>query len=916
MSLAASITSNFQTPTLEVYINGRRVQATSATTDAGYDSVSAAASIVLPSVPAWLRLRQPVEVRMGYDGRTQTVFVGELEDDGRAYDSGGFALTVKAAGRLKRTQYQYHGDLTYVSQTDQAIVNDLLDKTGITAGQRDVDGAGELMGVAKSVVLDAGQAPWTLINDLDQVLGYKTFDGPEGVVRRRRISGIPGAAAYRTFTQGSHIFSVSRPRTLRGIHNAVMVSGLPQVSVTPFSSRTADNPLVPTPPQYVAYDFRSDLIETNALATTVATRLMTEVNRVLEEVELECPGDPRLVPGMTIGVTSSQIGLSSATNFWCRHVTHQCDAGGYVTRLTLEGGVGEAGQETDLDPEATFSYRITRETWLVSGTPTDFYTVTCDGAGSYDLDGTIATYAWSNNKNADTGTASTYATSFTQAQIDATAQITLTVTDNNGNTNAITQTITSTAQQILVRDLYVAAGSRAEATSTGGKTWNTWTPAAGSVVSTPTIAGETHSYFGLSDGKLYRTNDYLATAPTLVKDFGSQVECIWINEADANRVTVGLANGQVHRTLNADQLGSSAWTQLVDLGTDPVRDIVESALDFGQYRVCVGSTVKITYDDFASTSTLITFDGTAYQIIPSLVGLPGLAAGADTTGNQPIQSEDGTAYTFPVLTPETDEARAATHHIRQASILYVDRAGRSFTTADGGTAFSQKGTLGAGDPANRAIRDGDNQLIHYVAADDGLWKSYDGAASWKQLRDYAAVGLVGWAVGYGGIRPLAITSLTVVSTVGTERVKSLWSGSANIAAPDGWRNVAYNDSAWGLAVAATTHASYVTVPGSAAIWATALPASATEHLLTRRTFTLSAGLVTSATLTISADDDLEGVWLNNAFLGAEHSLSGDNTLTITVDPALLLPGASNVLAVYVRNELAPNAALSYKLEIV
>lgn len=916
MSLSASIAAFAAAATGEVFVNGRRMTSVvSIATDTGFDSVASSATVVLATDPGGIDHRQEMEVRLGWDGRTQTVWKGIVEATEPRFGADGFQLVITGAGQLSKALLRYWDEVTYTGVADEAIVDDLLTNAGV--GARSIQGDGEVLGVVRDVIQAFGTSPWDLINEIDQVFGYKTWDGPDGVVRRRKISGTPSANPSKTYTQGVDIFSVGRPRTVRGISNAVQVTGLAQVSFTPVSTRLALNPLVPTPPTYVMFEFQSDLIETGALADEVSDRILIEVNRMLEQVMLETKGDPRRQPGETVKVVSTKLDLSSGANFWVRHVHHEFGPGGFTTTLTLEGGVGSSGPLANVPPEAIFTYLVTRETYLVSGTPTDMWTVTCDGSASFDpdgVDGSIATYAWANNKNSDTGSAVTYATAFTAAQMAAAPTITLTVTDALGATGALTQEITAPTNTTLVRDLYIAAGSRAEATSDGGKTWQTWTPGAGTVVSTPTIAGQTHSYFGLSDGKLYRTDNYLGTAPTLVHDFGSQVNCIWIHERNADRVTVGLANGQVHNTTNASALGSSTWNLLKTYGA-AVLDVVESGAVAGQYRVSTGDSIRITYDEFVSDAALITWSGgTARQIIPSIVGLPGKGT---ATGTGPVKSEDGTTYTYATTAPT--DVHAGTHHIRQAALLVVDRTGKVWTTADGGTVFTNVATLPASDPANRAIRDGDNQMVFYVAADDGAYKTFDGGVTWKLLRDYAGGSLFGRQIGYGAMHALAITPLTVFSLItatdSTVKALNLWNGTSNNAPPDGWRELGFNDSGWASAIVG--NGAVAALAGADVLWTHSTPQSNGQANLIRQKFTLSAGQPFSVALTLAADDYFIGFWINNVLVYQETTtrFSGSEVpiITLDLDPGILLPGQQNIIAIHATNHFPFAAGAEWKL---
>jgi hypothetical protein len=925
MGLSDRIDADNQLISAVVYAGGRRLSGVvSVTVDLGYDVVSASATVTLDgAVPSHVTFRQKLEVWLGWDGYLAAVFVGFVEDDGRRYfpQQG----TIRGAGWLRLAQYSYPSDLSYSSQTDTAIVESLLGLVGVP--ERSIQGRGYTMGVTKAVTVRAGQPVWDRINELDQVWGYKTFDSPDGKVRRRRISGNPAGGSVWTYTEGDNIIQIDRPRTIRGVHNKVIVRGLPGTLFTPSSTRQATSPYVPTPPTYVPYEFVSDLIEDNTAAEEISLRLMSDVNKLVEEVQLEVGGNPLLRPGQTISVTAPSVGIGSATRYRIRHISHRMTGREFRTSLLVEGGAGEAGYEVDLDPEAAFTYRVTRETFQIwNGAGYDasaqYYTVMCDASPSWDPDGTIAAYSWSNNKNGDVGSASTYQTKFTAAQI-ATATITLTVTDNDGNTASVTHNVGvggEVAPQ-LVRKLAVAAGSQAEWSPDGGTTWYTWAPGAGAVVSTPEIAPEDITYFGLSDGKLYRLEDWdSSSAPALLTTFDAQVNCIWVNEADNNRIWVGLANGKIHLSVD----GGVTWTLKKTYG-NPVLRLIESAFEPGQVRVAVGNTIRITYTEFADDATLILFDaGATARHTAGALGFGGYGCGSVSSGQtNAVQKEDGTVITFPALTPAVEDVRGIAHHIRDDVLFAVDAQGRSFRKGAGSTTFTQMGTLNGSGTVNHVIRDGDAPEIIYAAADDGLYKTWDGAATWVRLRDYTAVGLVGRQVGYGGAGAWSIAPVTVVSTGGVGKVANLWNGVSNDTPPAGWTDVGFADSGWAASMQMTQNISAYYLPPSGAQWVsthgTGIGVAANNEFLFRQTFTVGDGEITAVTLALNYDDYLIGLWINGVLVVQDLSHSDpqpDPADNYAISPSLLVNG-TNVIAAHVRQSSAVNSpqAISFRLEV-
>lgn len=745
-------------PCSRVLINGTAVEALGIDIDMGYDTVSAAATITLATVPSWLAFRQSCEIRLGYDGHLEAVtFWGIIEDDGRGYFP--FTNEIKAVGRLRLAQYDYPSEVSYTAQTDTVIVNDLLERAGITSGQRNVTGEGATFGVAEDVVLREGEPTWSLINRLDQVTGYKTWDNPDGVVQRRLISGIPTASASWTYTEGTNVLSIDRSRSSSAVRNKVVVNGLPLYDGTyAHEIRQADSAYVPDPPRYYAMQFSDDLIEDQDYAGTVGSRLMLRYNRLKDEIDLEVPGNPLVHPGDTIGVVSDRVGIT-ASNYWLKHIRHRYDASGFTTRLTLEGGLGDAGYDPELDPVAAFTWACDRETLDLSGTATAVYTLTCDGSPSYDPDGEpgALNYSWSNNQNATGGTAVTYSTYFTAAQIGGTATVSLTVTDADANTDTLTQTITGGTANTLARTLYVAGGASAYATPDGGAAWREYAPAGDTIISTPegaAIDGSTsYSYFGGQGGALYYTADALATTPLVHHSFGSPIECIWINETNRDRVAVGLYNGQIHATGDASAGTAATWAQLKSYA-NPVYWVAESPLQDGQYWVCTGNELRISFDGLATDAAYATFPaGTARHIANSFMG--NFVNAFVPSGGTPVRDDADQAYglagTLSALWG------CATHHLYDDRLWYAGGTGHWYERGPGSASFAYVSSIPdtagtACGTVNHMVRDPGNQNVTYVAAEDGLFKTWDGGLTFARMLNLTAAGKRGLQVGVGSLR--------------------------------------------------------------------------------------------------------------------------------------------------------------------
>ncbi len=741
MTLAQSIAARTHKVSVQVYIDGSPVKVLRGSYDYGFDSVSGAVSVTLQQLYPWVQFAREIRLYLGWDGFTQQVAKALLVNKSPSWWP--LSNEVRGVGYLHRAQKPYSAEVVYWEQTDTAIVDDLLARSNVP--QRDIQGAGVTLATVKEMVLQDGDSPWSFIEAIDAITGYRTFESPpDGTVRRRQITlGVPAAGYAFSYEEGVNETSIRRTQTIEQLYNRVRVEGLAGEYIE--TTRRSDSPYVD---RDYTYKLSSDWVQTQEICDEAARIIMLEKNRVVDVLEITTPGDPRVQPGMTVRVKNPSIGITNWTNYWVRHVHGAFDGKSYWLTLTVEGGTGEGGYVEPRPPVAVFAYTVTKEKFEVGGTPTVMYTVMCDASESWDPDSDPATlsFAWSNNKNADTGSAIKYATGFTEAEMaEATKpSITLTVTDPDGKTDALTMEIDAAVESVTLRELYVAASGQAEATPDGGVTWHT---NAISAVSTPEIAAEGLSYYGCTDGKLYASEDYLATAPTLVHTFGDQVNCIWINEMDANRVVVGLDNGEIWATADASKGVAATWTKLYTFA-HAVNWIAESPYQQGQYWACVDEAVWLTFDSFA-TAPAWHFGWGSGDVARKIALSPFANYGCGTVASgSPVKRSDGVEITGLSGT----DCRAICHHIRDDILYAAELSGSDalvYAKLPGTTVFTLLATIaGAGQP-HALIRDGDHEMILYMACAEGLYKTYDGGAHWWRVRDYSAAGLDGLQVGYG-----------------------------------------------------------------------------------------------------------------------------------------------------------------------
>lgn len=790
-NLTGWVGARAQEPIAIVKINGTPIInpiAVDVTMGVEQQSSEATVRISAEDYPSWA-INSTMEVRLGFggiNGGTRLVFVGMIQDTDTQFAP--YTATLKAAGYLKKAQrnagntdpISEAGDpiITWNGATDSQIWNDLMKLAGVPSY---ASGDGDSRTITGPITLLPGDNIRSKIDDLDHASesGQRTFEYagqvyrtpalriPAGTPNWRYIEGAPTPAAMVETIPVWPLYSLQRQQTDRDVKNQVIVQGT-QVAGTESADVVAAVRQSPSgywgndgngQPIYVPFSFGpTDLLETRDQCDAVAQRYMYEHNKVTDIVQMRTPLNPFAMPSRTVGITSDRLGLRVQTNYWVRQVSHHWGTDGASTDWTLEGGAGDSGYLVGLPPIALFEMKVTKEFFQygIYDTPTGFYTVACDASASHDPDGTAITYAWSTSTGAS-GTDVMFTTTFTQAQWDDTDNpptITLTVTDSdvpdahhatNGPVPAgDTGTSTGDSEAAKVIAMYVAALGAAYATGDGWETTNTWTPPA-SCISVGRIGAEGTNFFGLSNGGVYKTTDYLATAPTLVWTAPSAVNTIWMSELDTNIVAIGLQNGDFWLTKD-----SFLTTPILKRNFgNAIEWINGSSENKSQWRACVGQDVWITNYDWerGDYHVLVSFAG---QVIrqTELGPFANYASASGSAGQPMLKREgDGYAYDFSAFLPQPAEVHM-TNFIDRDSLLVGDDQGRSYlVTSDATVAPVAKTDIGYG-AVHDMLRDNTNFAAAYAACDMALAKTYDTATTWVRVLTFNGTTTRGLRIGY------------------------------------------------------------------------------------------------------------------------------------------------------------------------
>jgi hypothetical protein len=236
-------------------------------------------------------------------------------------------------------------------------------------------------------------------------------------------------------------------------------------------------PWITTPPLFQQFTLSNELIDTDAKAAEVVARYLSLRNRLFQEVAVTVPADPDVFLGETVEIKDPKYtGIDEL--YFLRSYRTTIESGNMVTNLELVGGqyAGTAGHispfaefiwkysvihnivgigqlsAVDLGPGCDIGSKLCED--LPSGTGDSAHggdlssgqdmpvtMISFDGTPSQDFDGQIVSYAWEDDQTPQhTGTGPYFTVAYNPEDVN-TVQMTLTVTDNDGRTNALTKTV-------------------------------------------------------------------------------------------------------------------------------------------------------------------------------------------------------------------------------------------------------------------------------------------------------------------------------------------------------------------------------------------------------------------------------------------------------------------------------------------
>jgi hypothetical protein len=819
MSLASRIAASSRRPTATVRVAGARwADWLSISRDQSYGGNISGGTAVGRALPSGVSIGTPISWSWGYDGEETAGFSGVVaEIDTSSYPN---RISLRVADPLWKASRRQQDIATdpLNSIAASAAIAQILAGAGLTriaipplaasgsawAGDEWIMGTLTPVAFANSTALAAAQR-------IAETLGYWLYADASGVVRAVLLERRPSDSPFRTLRWGEDFVIAGTPsrRQPDTRKNRIVIRGA-STGVQGAQIRDAwqDDPGDRSDEKtFELIEYVNESEAGAASITGVARRILRLLNRDPNIIEIpRLKADPRLSVGMTIAVVCAQLGYTAPKPFFVYSLSTRLDRlkGDFAQSLTLDGGVGSGGYTLMPPPEASFRWRLVRETLDGAGVVEVFL----DGSGSVALGGgEIVSYAWSTATAVASGFAST--ASGPQAMLvfpaaTATAEITLTVMDTSSKTGAITQTVPLAGDEtttVTTRTISVALGSAWGVTPDGGATWNVEATGDSTLVPESSSPDGLASTAGSGSPGIRGSADALASASTtLVASLGGQITALWDTQ------TLGRRWAAVGAAL---YLTTDNWATHTLWGTlpDTIVGILEDPAAVNSVFVLAGADMLHSTLDTPGTAWVTLYAGpsgaTARQLVRGQSGATTWVAYTGTFIGSPLQRVEGPIVTtFPVVSPDVTEIRALALSPDELTVYAWDAQGRGWAAPCAtGIATALSATLGSGETAQHALHDPDDSIVYLATfgATAGTTYKYFPLADALMAFYVPADGQQAHRVGFGATPPLAPYEILLITEGSDPGGVWHYAGSwalKNSGLPTGvwWRRVATNPS--------------------------------------------------------------------------------------------------------------------------
>ena len=491
--------------------------------------------------------------------------------------------------------------LVWNGQSFSDVVRDLLNRAGIPNNRiTAIHNPGEAFAIGPNypIEIEPDTTIEALLNELMEFGGTQLLVAADGTIEVRDAPGWPQDQPTLVYAYGANkaieeFGILSSKRTVAG--NESIVSEFkaygprrPDKQIPDATFRLAGVTGKKSSKQY-------RLCQTDQCARAIAEREIVRLNRQSTEVEVSAPLNPSIRPGDSLMFRNPILGWPTNTPAIVLAVSSSGDT------MTMRISVGARPAEGDVShvppPNASFTLRYEYQPIALAGVVAPRYVVEAISTASDPSGFSITRTEWSAScaGRVEPESSTEQRPIFVFETIEN-AQITLTVESSSGEGASHTQAVVPPSSEVFTRTLAVATpgGWKVLAGSVGWRSFESNCTAVPGINDTGPLLG------GFSNGKLYRTDDYLATPPTLLHTFPSAVRCIFVNEMNPQHMLVG-AGGGLYQSTD----GGVSWNTLATF-EDDINYVESSPANPNDIRVCAGRSLWHSMDGGTSFTALLT----------------------------------------------------------------------------------------------------------------------------------------------------------------------------------------------------------------------------------------------------------------------------------------------------------------------
>lgn len=554
------------------------------------------ATRAFPDAPAGCDAKVLLTLNGSY---TTTFFTGRM--DARPISDLPLSYELGLVDSLARLSVPLDEELVWSGRSFPDAVRDLLTRAGVASEEIGAifdPGADYAVGPVDEVVLPAGRMISDAMTELLTYGGCGLFALPEGELTVVDAPGWPGATdastpVYAFGAAGDEFGFFNARRTMVGAESVVskFTAKGPRLSTRKIADATFTVSGVSGKTVTETYP----LLQTDACAKKIAEREIVRRNRAATEVDVSAPLNPNLRPGGTILFRHAELGFPTNTPA----IIIGCASQGDEMTLSISVGARPADGEVSIipPPNANFTMRYEVQPVSVQGVLATATVVEATNTSADPSEFEITSLQWTATCNGDRqpepSSSSEQQPIFVFPTLDG-ATITLVVESSSGEGAEKTRAVSPPPAEVFTRALSVAAGGAGWRVLFGPTGWRSFTGAGADCTAVPGINDTGPLLAGFANGKLYRSNDYLATPPELLFIFPSGVTCIFVNEANPQEILVGAGD-----LLARSSDGGTSWSPIASFNST-VSYVESSPANPAEMRVCVGELYLITMDGGAT----------------------------------------------------------------------------------------------------------------------------------------------------------------------------------------------------------------------------------------------------------------------------------------------------------------------------